>query len=136
MATIMDSAFKDRRRKISEDSEDEYLNLSDGTAHLDDSYKSDSSAKSPTDTKAADTIRRPAYAPRRFISRRARGTTTRSIRGKRYIRKQVLSAAAADFSPDQHLNPGANDFVSTIQVPQAQVLDAAAEDFQPTQEWW
>jgi len=135
MAAVMDSAFKDRRRQISEDSEDEYLNLSDGTAHPDDSYKSDSSAKSPQETKAPDPIRRPVYAPRRFISRRPRGVT-RSVRGKRYIRKQVLSAAAADFSPDVQFNPSANDFVSTTQVPQPQGLDAAAEDFQPTQEWW
>jgi len=39
-------------------------------------------------------------------------------------------------SPDVQFNPGANDFVSTTQVPQPQGLDAAAEDFQPTQEWW
>lgn len=127
----MDAAFKDRRRQISEDSEDEYLNLSDGSNHPDDSYKSDSSEHSP---KAAGAVRRPAYTPRRFVARRSRGSLRG--RGKRYIRKQVLSASAADFNPDdKRLNPGASDFVCPTQVPQAPLFDAAADDFEPAQEW-
>jgi len=110
MAVVMDSGFKDRRRQISEDSEDEYLKLSDGPFHPDDSYKSDTSDKSPA--PVTDTLPRPAYTPRRFASRRSRPPMLRG-RGKRFVRKQMLSAAATDFSPDVQLNAGALDFVSS-----------------------
>lgn len=111
MAVVMDSGFKDRRRQISEDSEDEYLKLSDGRFHTDDSYKSDNSDHSPP--TVTDTLPRPAYTPRRFTSRRSRAPPLRGSRGKRFVRKQVLSAAAMDFSPDVQLNAGALDFVSS-----------------------
>lgn len=110
MAVVMDSGFKDRRRQISEDSEDEYLKLSDGHFHTDDSYKSDNSDQSPP--TVTDTLPRPAHTPRRFTSRRSRAPTFRG-RGKRFVRKQVLSAAAVDFNPDVQLNAGALDFVSS-----------------------